>query len=129
MPYLFLAGRILYGGMLLVSGTEHFRHNRILTVHAGSKGVPAPYLSVFVSGLLVVSGSLSILTGVRPTWGVIFLTLFLLPTSFIIHNYWADANPAARAANFENFKKNLALLGAAWMFLLIPEPWPFSVEW
>ena len=28
-----------------------------------------------------------------------------------------------------NFKKNIALLGAAWMLLLIPEPWPFALGW
>ena len=129
MPYLFLAGRVLYGGMLLISGAEHFRHTSILTVHAGSKGVPAPSASVLVSGVLVVLGALSILTGIHPTWGILSLTLFLVPTSLIIHNYWADTNPAAREANFTNFKKNAALLGAAWMFLLIPQPWPLSVEW
>ena len=25
------------------------------------------------------------------------------------------------------FKKNMALLGAAWMLLLIPQPWPLSL--
>jgi len=28
-----------------------------------------------------------------------------------------------------NFKKNIALLGAAWMLLLIPQPWPLSLQW
>jgi len=42
MGYFFLAGRVLYGGSLLLSGIDHFRRAEILTVHAGSKGVPAP---------------------------------------------------------------------------------------
>jgi uncharacterized membrane protein YphA (DoxX/SURF4 family) len=129
MPYLFLAGRILYGGFLVVSGIDHFRHARVLTVYAGSKGIPAPYVGVIVSGLLIFCGGLSILFGLRPTWGVLFVTLFLLPASLFIHNFWADTNPVVREANFINFKKNVALLGAAWMFLLIPEPWPFSLTW
>ena len=129
MGYFFLAGRVLYGGSLLLSGIDHFRRAEILTVHAGSKGVPAPRASVFVSGVLIVFGAMSILTGCRPAWGVLLLTLFLLPTSFVIHNFWADTNPAARQANFLNFTRNIALLGAAWMFLLIPEPWPLSIRW
>jgi len=129
MLYLFLAGRVLYGGFLLVSGIEHFRHAQVLTVHAGSKGIPAPYLGVIASGLLITFGGLSILLGLRPAWGVLCVTLFLLPTSLFIHNYWADTKPGVKEANFINFKKNVALLGAAWMFLLIPQPWPLSLTW
>ena len=129
MPYLFLAGRILYGGFLLFSGIDHFRHAQVLTVHAGAKGVPAPHAMVIASGLLIIFGGLSILWGLRPTWGVLFITLFLVPTSLVIHNYWADTNPGVKQANFTNFKKNVALLGAAWMFLMIPQPWPFSLKW
>jgi putative oxidoreductase len=129
MPYVFLAGRILYGGFLLVSGIDHFRHARVLTVYAGAKGVPAPQLGVIVSGLVIMFGGLSILLGLRPTWGVVFVTLFLVPTSLFIHNFWADTDLGTRQANFTNFKKNIALLGAAWMFLMIPQPWPLSVTW
>jgi len=129
MLYLFLAGRILYGGFLLVSGIDHFRHAQVLTVHAGSKGVPAPHIGVMVSGLLIIIGGLSILLGLRPTVGVVCVTLFLVPTSLVIHNYWGDTNPGVKQANFTNFKKNIAILGAAWMFLLIPQPWPFSLNW
>ena len=28
-----------------------------------------------------------------------------------------------------NFQKNLAMLGAAWMLLAIPQPWPMSLNW
>jgi putative oxidoreductase len=129
MPYLFLAGRILYGGVLVLSGIEHFRYAQVLTVHAGSKGIPAPRVGVIVSGLLIICGGLSILLGFRPTWGIVFVTLFLLPASLFIHNFWSDTDPVVRAANFINFKKNVALLGAAWMFLLVPQPWPLSLTW
>ena len=129
MPYLFLAGRILFGGVLLFSGIEHFRHAPVLTVHAGSKGVPAPHTMVIASGILIIIGGLSILLGLRPTWGVLCVTLFLVPTSLVIHNFWADTNLAVKEANFTDFKKNVGLLGAAWMSLSIPQPWPFSLNW
>jgi uncharacterized membrane protein YphA (DoxX/SURF4 family) len=129
MPYLFLAGRILFGGILLFSGVEQLRRARVLTVHAGYKGVPAPHVMVIASGCLIIVGGLSILLGCRPTWGVMCVTLFLVPTSLIIHNFWADTNLAVREANFMDFMKNVGLLGAAWMSLGVPEPWPFSLNW
>jgi putative oxidoreductase len=129
MQYLFLAGRVLYGGFFLLAGIDHFRYVNMMTPYAGAKGIPAPRVSVLGSGALVLFGGLSILLGVRPAWGVLFVTLFLLPTSLLMHNYWADKDPGAKQANLTNFKKNIALLGAAWMFLLIPQPWPLSLRW
>ena len=129
MPYLFLAGRVLYGGYFLLAGIDHFRHVGMMTPYAGAKGIPAPRLGVLGSGLVLVLGGLSVLLGVRPGWGVMLLTIFLLPTSFLMHNYWAATDPSARQQDFASFKRNMALLGAAWMSLLIPQPWPFSLTW
>lgn len=129
MSYLFLAGRVLYGGFFLLAGIDHFRHVSMMTPYAASKRIPAPRLGVLGSGSLIILGGLSVILGVRPTWGVVCLTLFLLPTSFLMHNYWAATDPSARMMDATNFKKNIALLGAAWMFLLIPQPWPWSLGW
>ena len=101
----------------------------MMAPYAGAKGIPAPRLGVLGSGLVLILGGLSVLLGVRPTWGVLWLTVFLRPTSFLMHNYWADTDPSMRQMNATNFKKNIALLGAAWMILLIPQPWPLSVGW
>ena len=129
MHYLFLAGRILYGWFFLLAGIDHFRRVEMMAPYAKSKGVPSPRAGVLGSGALIVLGGLSVLLGVRPVWGVLLLTVFLVPTTFLMHNYWADTDPSARQGNLTNFKKNIALLGAAWMFLLIPQPWPLSLGW
>jgi putative oxidoreductase len=84
-------------------------------------------LAVLGSGVLLALGGLSILLGVQPKWGVLFLVLFLVPVTFTMHNYWADKDPQMRQNNEINFHKNLALLGAALMLLAIPEPWPLSL--
>jgi len=129
MPYLFLAGRVLYGGFFLLAGIDHYRHVHMMTPYAAAKGIPAPRLAVLGSGSLIILGGLSVLLGVRPTWGVLLLTAFLVPTSFLMHNYWAATDPSVRQMDMTNFKKNIALLGAAWMLLLIPQPWPLSLRW
>src|SRR5438034_11363723 len=129
MQYLFLAGRVLYGGFFLLAGIDHFRLVGMMTPYAAAKGIPAPRLAVLGSGSLIVLGGLSILLGARPDWGVLLLTAFLVPTSFLMHNYWTATDPSARLMDMTNFKKNIALLGAAWMLLLIPQPWPLSLRW
>jgi uncharacterized membrane protein YphA (DoxX/SURF4 family) len=129
MQYLFLAGRVLYGGFFLLAGIDHWRHVDMMAPYAGAKGIPSPRLGVRGSGLVLILGGLSILLGVRPTWGVLLLTVFLVPTSFLMHNYWAATDPSVRQLDQVNFKKNIALLGAAWTLLLIPQPWPLSLGW
>jgi putative oxidoreductase len=128
MEYLFLVGRILFGGFFILAGFDHFSHVDMMTPYARSKGVSAARVGVLGSGVVLVLGGLSILLGVRPTWGVAFLTAFLLPTSFMMHNYWAATDPSVRQSELITFKKNIALLGAAWMLLLIPQPWPLSLS-
>jgi uncharacterized membrane protein YphA (DoxX/SURF4 family) len=127
MDYLLLIGRILYGGFFVISGARHFVQLKTMTAYASSRAVPAPALGVLGSGLIAVLGGLSILLGVWPRVGVLLLVIFLIPVSLMIHNYWADKDPQARQSNQVHFMKNVALLGAAFMFLAIPEPWRWSL--
>src|SRR3989441_13008230 len=96
MQCLFLAGRVLYGGFFLLAGIDHFRRVAMMTPYAAAKGIPAPRLAVLGSGLLIVLGGLSVLLGARPTWGARLLTFFLVPTSFLMHDYCTATDPSAR---------------------------------
>lgn len=127
--YAFLLGRILYGGFFVMSGINHFQHLSMMAGYAGSKGVPAAKPAVIVSGLLILLGGLSILFGVLPgRVGTACIVLFLVPVSFMMHNYWVEKDPMTQLNQRVNFMKNMALLGAALMMLLIPRPWPLSLR-
>jgi glyoxylase-like metal-dependent hydrolase (beta-lactamase superfamily II)/uncharacterized membrane protein YphA (DoxX/SURF4 family) len=128
MTYLFLLGRVLYGGFFIVAGVNHFQHLDMLAGFAGFKGVPAPKAAVIVSGLLIVVGGLSVMLGFQPTLGVICIALFLIPVTFMVHTYWSDTDPNMKINNRVNFQKNVALLGAGLMALIVPQPWPLSVD-
>ncbi len=86
-----------------------------------------PRVAVLVSGLLLLVGGLSILTGFQPTVGVLALVLFYLAVTFKMHNFWAIKDEMARMGEMVNFMKNLAIMGSALMFLAIPQPWQFSL--
>jgi hypothetical protein len=51
----------------------------------------------------------------------------MVPVTLIMHNYWADTDPFAKQMNQVNFLKNVGLLGAAWMLIMVPQPWPMSL--
>lgn len=127
MDILFLVGRIIFGGYFIFNGLNHFRNLSMLSGYAQSKGTPAPSLAVVVSGVMILLGGLSILLGAYPVVGMVLIMAFLLPVSFVMHNFWAVTDQQMQMADMINFTKNMALVGATLMFLAIPRPWPLSV--
>ena len=54
------------------------------------------------------------------------IVVFLVPVTFMMHAYWQETDPMQRINQRVNFQKNIALLGAALMLLMIPRPWALS---
>ena len=79
------------------------------------------------TGVLLLLGGASVLLGVCPAVGIILLIVFMLGTTYRMHNFWAVSDPQMKQADMINFLKNMALVGALLMLLAIPQPWPFSL--
>ncbi len=126
-PYLVLVGRVLLGLYFVRAGANHLRHSGMLAGYAASKGVPMPKLAVPASGLLMLLGGLGVLLGYMTTWAVGALVLFLVPTTFMMHQFWKVADPMARMGEEINFYKNMGLTGAILILLAIPQPWMWSI--
>lgn len=126
MELAFLVGRIIVGIFWLFNAFNHFAQTKVMVPYAKSKGVPLAELAVPGTGLLLLIGGLSILTGLYPLIGIAALVLFLVPVTFTMHNFWAIEDPQMKMVEMVNFNKNLALLSFLLMSLLIPRPWPFS---
>lgn len=126
MNFLFLFGRILLAAFFLMNGLNHFTRTKGMAGYAESKGVPSPVLAVQVSGLMLLAGGLSLLFGVYVMYGIGLLSLFLLSTAKV-HAFWEIKDEQAKMMEMTQFMKNMAILGALWMLLSIPEPWFMSV--
>jgi uncharacterized membrane protein YphA (DoxX/SURF4 family) len=127
MELLLLIGRIIFGGFFIMSGINHFTNAGMMSGYAKSKNVPAAYLAVVGTGVMLVLGGLSVLLGLFPVLGLILLIVFLIPTSVLIHNFWTVQDPQARAAEQVNFLKNLALTGAALALMYGASDWPLAL--
>jgi uncharacterized membrane protein YphA (DoxX/SURF4 family) len=127
MEYVFLVGRILYGGFFVLGGLNHFQHLEMMAGYAGFKGVPAPKPAVVISGLLIIVGGVSVILGVLPTVGVLCIAVFLVPVTLMMHTFWSDTDPQMAINNRVNFQKNVALLGAGLVLLSLPQPWSLSL--
>src|SRR5262245_37472782 len=123
---LFLLGRILYGGFFVLGGLNHFQHLAMMSGFTASKGVPAAKAGVMTSGTLIIVGGLCVIFGWHVRFGLACIVLFLVPVTYLMHNYWVEADMMQRINQRVNFQKNVALLGAALMMLMIPRPWVFG---
>jgi len=105
-----LIGRLLFGGYFVYAGVHHFMDYPMLSSFAASKGVPAPDVAVFGTGLLLLAGGIGVLSGLY-RFGAVCLAIFLVGVTPAIHNFW-DVGPDQRMTELGNFLKNVALLGA-----------------
>lgn len=119
-----LVGRAVFGGYFLSSGLHHFVQSDMVTADARSKGVPLPGLAVAASGVLLVIGGLSLVTGVRPKVGASLIATFLLGVTPRMHDFWRFDDQGRRFQEMVNFTKNVALIGGAAFVAAVPEPWP-----
>lgn len=124
---LFLIGRILLGGFFVMNGINHFAQGEMMRGYAQAKGVPSPNLAVPATGVLLLIGGLSFITGVLPIVGIAALVLFLVPTAFMMHQFWVEEDPQAKMTEMSNFMRNIGLLGAVLMAAGFGSEWSNSL--
>jgi uncharacterized membrane protein YphA (DoxX/SURF4 family) len=127
MEIAFVIGRIVLGVYFLFNAYNHFSQVKTMVPYVKSKGVPLAEIAIPGSGILLVLGGISFLTGLYPTIGVIAVVLFLVPVAFMMHRFWG-VDKQTMMMQMPNFLKNLALAASALMFLAIPQPWLFSLS-
>ncbi len=128
MKIIFLIARIVLGLYYLFNASNHFFQLKMMAGYTASKGVPLPEVFVIVTGILLLIGGVTILSGYRPTIGIVALVVFFLPVTLIMHNFWAVDDQMMKMMEMVQFLKNTALFASAVMFLAIPQPWPLSLK-
>jgi uncharacterized membrane protein YphA (DoxX/SURF4 family) len=117
MDFLILIGRILFAALFLFGAMGHFSQAKAMTGYAQSKGVPMAGPAVYIGGVLLGLGGLSVLLGIWPDLGALLLVLFLVPTAVLMHGFWRESDAQARQTEMTQFFKDLGLAGAALMLL------------
>jgi uncharacterized membrane protein YphA (DoxX/SURF4 family) len=125
---LILVGRLLFGGFLAFQGLNHFMNTDEMAGYAGSKGVPAPRFGVIASGILLLLGGLGIILGVYPIIAAGMLAVFFVLVTPVMHDFWA-APEEEQQNEMVNFIKNVELLGASLVFLVLGgETWGYALN-
>ena len=130
MGVVFLILRFILGGYFAWQGAQHLDAygRQHLVAYARTKNLPVPLVAVPLFGLLLTIGGVSLVTGLFPSAGVAMLWSFLIPAAFVMHRFWRIDDATTRAIERRKFVLNVALAIVALAFLLIPQPWPLTVE-
>lgn len=107
--------RFFFSLIFILAGFNHFSSGSVS--YAANAGIPIPDILVPISGLLAIVGGLSVLLGIHARMGAAVLLVFLIPVTFLMHNFWAFSDPQMAQMQMTHFLKNLALIGGALMVL------------
>jgi len=105
-----LFGRILMSLVFVFSGISKVLAFHAMTDMAQAKGMPFPALAIGGAAAIEILGGLAVLSGFHARIAAWILFAFLIPTTLIFHNFWAQQG-AARVDNQAHFLKNLAIMG------------------
>ena len=101
---------VLLGLFFILNGLNHLFNNQVLEEYAHKRGLLSPKLSVFMSGLLLIFGGLTLITGFFKLVGIIGLSVFLVVAAFTIHQFWNEKDNDMRLLEAMHFAKNIAIL-------------------
>jgi putative oxidoreductase len=127
MKYIPLIGRILFTMLFIMSGVGHIFNNSQLISMAEQSGVPFASIVVLLTGIMILLGGLSILLGYKVKLGSFLIFIFLIPTSFIMHQFWSINDPMMSQINMIMFMKNIGLAGASLIFFYFGSG-PLSID-
>jgi uncharacterized membrane protein YphA (DoxX/SURF4 family) len=117
-----LLGRILFGAVFFKDAADHFSSAMIKSAEA--KGVFLPHILVPASGVIAIIGGLLIIFGFKTKLGAGLIVKVLIPVTIVMHDFWNFVTPHLIRLEFDQFVKNLGLLGAAFMLIYFgPGPW------
>lgn len=92
-----------------------------------SHGVVEKTEIFLIAGICIeILAGLAFAFGCRPRIAAAILALFLIPTTYLFHDFWSITDTAVKEMQLANFLKNLAIFGGLLCFAAISSPAPES---
>lgn len=110
-----LLGRILLSAIFVLSGVMKFLRWDDTAAYMTSHGLTAVSVLLPAAALLEIGGGLAVLFGLFTRPAAVALFLFLIPTTLLFHNFWAQSG-MEQQNQMQHFLKNLAVMGGLLAF-------------
>lgn len=111
-----LVGRILVALIFVISGAMKIGGFAGVAGYIGSKGLPMPEVLAALTIALELGGGILLVIGWKTRVVALLFFLWLIPTTLLFHKFWGI--DAAQVQNqFNNFMKNVSIMGAMWLLM------------
>jgi putative oxidoreductase len=110
-------GRILFSLIFIASGLSKIADWDKTISYMESHNMMYTPIFLIMAILLQVTGALSIITSYKTKIGTILLLIFILPATFIFHNFWTlptetELETLTQQTEMVSFLKNITIIGA-----------------
>jgi len=105
-----LVGRILISSVFILAGIGKISGFSGEEGFVASKHLPLPAVALGIAMIVELVGGLAILAGLYTRFTAWIVFLYMIPTTFLFHNFWTMQG-AARDDNMLHFEKNIAIMG------------------
>jgi len=121
-----LSGRILLSVMFLISGVFKVAAYSQIVGYAAAMHLPAPGVAIALAAAVELACGLAVLAGFKTRIVAWVLFLYLIPVTFLFHNFWA-VQGAEQQTQMVNFLKNAAIMGGL-LVLAVNGAGPYSAD-
>jgi putative oxidoreductase len=121
-----LLGRILISVPFLVFGFMKLSNFHGSAGQLAALRIPLPTAAAVIAIMIEVLGGICLVLGFKTRFWAWIMFLYLIPVTFVAHNFWAYSG-SARGVNEGEFVKNLAIMGGL-LVLAAFGPGPISVD-
>jgi putative oxidoreductase len=116
--FLLLAGRVLLGWIFLATGWSKLGNIAGTAAYFANLGMSPPELMAWIAGFVELGLGAALILGLAARYAAIGTFLWVLIATVIAHRYWTYP-PAQQGGQYNNFLKNLAIMGGAlYVFVL-----------
>jgi putative oxidoreductase len=121
-----LFGRILLSAVFIMGGIGKIAGFSFEESLVAAKHLPMPAVALSLAMIIELVGGLAILTGLFTRFTASIVFLYMIPTTFLFHNFWA-VQGADRIDTMIHFEKNLAIMGGL-LLLAAFGPGGYSID-
>ncbi|HEY5347222.1 MAG TPA: DoxX family protein [Rhizomicrobium sp.] len=122
-----LLGRLALAWFFLGAAMDAINHWHSTIGYLSDHNIPAAPLMLVFALICIFLGSFSLILGFHTRHGAVLLFGFTLVVSVAMHAFWRIDDPAARAAEFEIFARNIAIAGGL-LLMVGMGPGPFAID-
>lgn len=105
-----LIGRLLIVVIFFISAWGKIVGFEKSVAYVADNGLPYPAFFLVAAIVFELLGGLSVGLGLKPRFGALVLIAFLIPATFLFHDFWNDGDLKRRVETIM-FLKNLSIMG------------------